>query len=257
MSEKQKIILPNKFNFVQNNNSKNLSMHIDKKFNIIKFATDESKGSVFSKEPESKFIYIRNDIYDSLSQIKQFLNNYDIPLSCEYIDVSLENNNIDDFQRLGLCISLNTSTGLNNQSSYDNDDYFVGPLEKDSIQVYGLVRRDINIYKNKLSPVKDIYKIYSIKETYRNNKPNIINVYKNFINITNLFYSFGFYQIKPEKMFFEKSIYEKSNWNKFYKTLYLKDGQSYKDLLKETYTKNNSIVWSQPDRYWNGSKFSG
>lgn len=255
MADEQKIVISEKFNFEDKNRISTIDLPSERAFSIVKFNVDASKGSTFSNEPEASFINVRNDLVDSLNQAKQILNNYDIPFTCDYFDVSLENKDIDDLQRLGICVSLNTRAGFNKESSYSDDDYYVGPGFNNSLVVYGAARRDINIYKNNFEPKKTIYKIYDIRNTYGIDKPEIINLYKNFINISRIFFSLGFYQLKPKAAFFKSSIPEDSNWNKFYKTIPIKDGQSYKELLKQIYSKKNSVIWSQPDKYWNGSKF--
>lgn len=256
MRDEQKIIVPQFYNTETNKTVSSGNFITDKKYSIIKFEVDTSKGSIFSREPEAKHINIRNDVAGPLNKVKQFLNNYDIPLTCEFIDVSIDNKSLNDFERLGLCVTLNSRAGFNKESSYDNDDYYVGPDKNNNLIIYGMVRRDINVVKNPYSPMKQIYKIYDIRNTYGFDEPKVINIYKNMINISKIFYSCGFHQVKPSDTFYDKSIVENSYWNKFYKTIQISDKQSYKELLNQIYIKNSKQIWSEPDRYWNGSKFN-
>lgn len=260
-SDKQIII---KSKILQNDDnysykSKNINNN-NEKYSIFDFKVDQPVYNTYAGYKSAESIKIRQDIASDLYAIKNHLNIFGVPLSCHIVIPNLNYSNISDFARVGLEVKLFSEISLQKNSSYENDDYFIGPQNLNytkRLNVYGLTRKDSDMEEVKYFPKKDIYNIYEIKHTYGTNKPRIKRIYKSLLNITKIFYDYGFSQPEPEEDFFEKSIPEKSNWNIFIKNINLKIGTPYKQLLETVYERNNNKIWLEPDKYWDGEKFSG
>lgn len=232
-----------------------------KKIPIIDFKVDKSIGSSYVNDFGADKIKIRQDLYDKLLNIKNIINYFDIPLTCELIVPSLrKEDNISNFGRVGLEIKLNSNSGLNKISNYENDDYYISPysfINNKKFRIYGNARRKNVFYTGKYQPYKKIYDVYDIRQSYNITNPKIIQIHKYLLDITNIFEDNGFKQNTPNRSFFDKSIVEESFWNTwFYIPNNIKIGDKYELLLETVYDKKiieqNKLL---SDLTWDGYEY--
>lgn len=232
-----------------------------KKYKLKEMSMDMAKNVTYRYDAGSKTIHLREDISKSLQTAKNIINSLQCMLSCEKINIFLNNNNISDLARVGLEINLNSKAGLHTDSSYINDDYFIGPDYGMPIgigyklKVYGLCNRIPNINNTKYKIINYPITIYNLKDRGNGQKPSVVNIYKPVIDITQILFDHGFIQKPPEEEFFINSNYIKSNWNVFYNINNLKMGYTYSDLLSSLYDNNGEQIWLEGNKIWNGNKF--
>lgn len=260
MTEKQSIITANIIDIESKSNHSN-NNYDNNKLLLTKFMVDESISKVNSTKLGTNSIIIRQDIEKDLLSIKNILNGYGIPFSCEYIDVSINNTHISQMAKLGLEVHLNTNSALTTKSDLWNDDYFVGPDYNNPIgngymlKVYGQCRNsnpDKNVkYKQLHYPVE----VYDIRTTYGKYSPKIKKIFKPIIDLTHIFHDHGFRQYQPNNEFIYKSNNLESLWFAFYKPLKIKLGDTYLQHLSKIYVNNNEPIWQNKELKWNGERF--
>ena len=227
---------------------------------LVNFETDFSKFNQTDLKMGAKTIKIREDIKPDLNAIKQYINNYDIPFTCEKLDLSLDNKKISHLSRVGLEIRLNQYSGLVTNGDYEYNDYYIGPdYSKPNgnfykLKVYGNVRRNMPFFDKYPSFTREI-DIYDISSTYLKSAPKIKKIFKPLIDISKIFEDYGFLQEEANSEFFYNSDNLKSNWFIFYKPSKIKVGYSYKELLATVYEDNNETIWKEANLFWNGKKF--
>lgn len=208
----------------------------------------------------NQFIKVREDIQSDLKFIKNNLNAYGIPFTCIASNYTLQAKNVSDLSRIGLEIQLNPSAGLYDGSAVNRDDYYVGPDHSKPLgkyfkfKIYGNVRRKTVTFP-KYTPIKKEIEIYDVTQTYLKNKPKIIKIFGEFIDISQIFFDLGFKQYNPSVKFFDNSNIIESKWNIFYKPLKINFGYSYKELLETVFYKNNEEIWKEKEKYWDGERF--
>jgi len=235
---------------------------IIKKYKLIELPMDMARNTAYVYDAGSKNIKVREDVSKSLQTAKIIINKLESVLSCEYINIDINNKNISDLARVGLEINLNSKSGLHKDSSFLNDDYFIGPDYNVPIgsgyklKVYGLCSRipRINIKKYKI--INQPIQIYNIKDKIGKQKPDIVKIMRPVVDITNILEEHGFTQKLPDEEFFINSNYNKSHWNVFYNIKNLKIGYTYNYLLSSIYDNNNEEVWLSGNKIWSGDKFT-
>jgi hypothetical protein len=218
-------------------------------------SVDQSYGSKETFKKGSTTIRTREDIASDIQQIKNILNNYNIPLTCQVININLDlNNKISLLARVGLEIQLNQNAGFVDPKS---DDYIIGPdLSKPigngyALKVYGRVRRNLLNLDIDYRPENSIINIYDTSGL----TPRISQIRENVLDITKIMSDFGFAAVLPRQEFFVNNTKEKSNWFIFQKPSLIKKGYSYKELLSTVYDNNNEPIWQLADMYWDGARF--
>lgn len=226
------------------------------KMQLMMVETDQSLALSTKSKALQPFIRVREDIVSSLLSIKEILNYYGIPFSCENTNVSISNRDISEFARVGLEIKLNINSALSPDSNFIDDDFYIAPNLETSlgIRIYGQVRRRMPPVYGYISSFTKELDVYDIRETYLKTRPKLVKIYKSFIDVSDLFEQYGFLRVQPEKDFFVKSDNKKSNWNVFYTLPKINNGHSYRDLLSTVYDKDSSPIWYEKDKYWNGEK---
>ncbi len=231
------------------------------KLSLIQFEVDYAKGVPIDRNIGSRTIKIREDLKNDLLNIKQILNDYNIPFTCIGQDIDLLNKNISLLAKVGLEIRLNPWSGLSLYSNLEADDYFIGPDYSHPLGngykliVYGNVKRNLRYFNKKYVPEKKIIEVYDAKRLNTNSAPSIKKIFKSVINVTKIFEDHGFISVLPKQEFFLYSDLSKSNWNIFQKSSKIIKGYSYKELLSTVYENNNESIWSLPDVKWDGNKF--
>ncbi len=232
-----------------------------KKYKLIELPMDMARNITYRYDAGSKSIKVREDISRSLQTAKTIINNLQSVLSCEAINVDIKNDNISDLARVGLEINLNSKAGLDKDSSFLNDDYFVGPDYSSPIgggyklKVYGLCSRIPLANNTNYKIINEPIDIYDIRDRVGKQKPLVTKILKPVIDITKILEEYGFIQKHPHEEFFINSRYDKSNWNVFYNTNNLKAGYTYSYLLSSMYANNGEKIWLDGDKIWNGNKF--
>jgi len=226
---------------------------------ITKFNTDKvSADATLNKGTD--FILAREDITSDLESIKNYLNFYEIPFSCRFIDISLKNNNLSPLCKVGLEINLNPNAGLVKDSYLEKDEYYIGPNYSKPcgmgyrLNIYGNIKRKAIHEKYKYE--EKILDIYSVNGTYLKNKPNIKKILRPVVDISKMFYDHGFIQAIPSNAFFEKSDTESSKWFVWYKPANINLGDTYRSVLDTVYDLKKYPYLEIPDMIWNGEKFS-
>ncbi len=228
---------------------------------LVEFDVDNSTGIRTTNKLGSRKIKIREDIRSDLTIIKEKLNKYNIPLTCNSIDVKLNNTAISYLARVGLEISLNKDSALSKESDLEIDDYYVSPDYNYPIGngykliVYGNVKRNIKYFDEIYIPKKQVLDVYDGRALNTNGPPKIKKIFKNVLNITKIFEDFGYISVLPKQEFFLYSDVEKSNWNIFQKPSKVTIGYSYKELLSSVYYDRGESIWKEPDVKWDGRKF--
>ena len=260
LEEKQSIPIP----FIINKESKNNSINngFVSKLSLKEFQVDQSTSKVNSTKLGTKSIIIREDIISDLISIKNILNSYGIPLSCEFIDININNFYISDIAKLGLQINLNINSALTTKSDLFNMDYYVGPDYNQPfgnwfrLKVYAKSsKKNYNksiLYKEVQNPVD----VYDIRNTFGKYPPKIEKIFKPLLDLTNIFENHGFKQVIPNKEFFLKSDNILSNWYSFYKPNKIKIGDTYIECLSRIYDNNGEPIWNEKNLKWDGEKFS-
>jgi murein DD-endopeptidase MepM/ murein hydrolase activator NlpD len=228
---------------------------------LVDFPVDKSEGIRDTNKLGAKQIVIREDLVKDVTLIKEKLNQYNIPLTCESLEISLKNENISLLAKVGLEINLNRNSALTTRNNLVVDDYFVGPDYSSPLGngykliVYGNVKRNIDYYDEQFRPEKKVIDVYDARERNANGTLKIKKILKNVLNITELFEKNGFIAVLPRQDFFNNGDIAKSNWNKFQKPAKITVGYTYNELLQTVYRKNNEPIWRLPDIKWDGSKF--
>lgn len=261
-SEQQSIPSANSTNQSTQSISTNKSPPINRpKMLLVELDVDQSAGSRLNKNVGAKKIKIREDIKADILKIKEQLNRYNIPMTCETIDIKLNNNFISLLAKVGLEVRLNINSALTKNNDLDIDDYFIGPDYSNPLGngykliVYGNVKKDSRLYGVENIQKKQIIDVYDGRQLSNSGPPKIKKIFKNVINITNLFEELGFKAVLPRQEFFLYSDVTKSNWNIFQKPSKIVKGYSYKELLYTVYYNNNEPIWKLPDLMWDGDKF--
>jgi murein DD-endopeptidase MepM/ murein hydrolase activator NlpD len=207
----------------------------------------------------AKFIKIREDLSGDLAQIKKTLNNYGVPLSCNFIDVKLSNNLISYFARVGLEIHLNDNCALSADKPLDKQQYILVPDASRPLglgyefNVYARISREVRDTAITFEPESGIFDAYS---PIANNKPPALQkVYGSYLNVTKLFNQYGFEFVKPNNQFFSLGIPSKSNWNIIRKKQCLDIGSTYEQLLLTVYDRTSDPIWNHSLVKWNGNGF--
>lgn len=227
---------------------------------LVDFNVDQSTGIRTTANVGSKKIKIREDIASDLTKIKEKLNQYNIPLTCNSYDIKLDNDYVTLLGKVGLEIRLNKFSALTAENDLEIDDYFVGPDYNKplgngySLIVYGNVKRNIKYFDEVYTPEKQIIDVYDVKNTEKG-KLKTKKILKNVINMTKMFQNFGFISIPPSQDFFIYGDSDKSNWNVFQKPAKIIVGYSYKELLSTVYYNRGEPIWRLPDLKWDGNKF--
>lgn len=227
---------------------------------LKKIETDLSNSVTLNNKRGSRYILAREDIYNDLIQIKSILNNFNIPFSCDFLDINLNNENLSTFGRLGLEIRLNNNLAISNtQIIVNKNEFFVGPNYSKPVgngyelNVYGVVNKTFNTTQLKYEFKSEVLDVYNIKNNF-GKPPKIEKILKNYLNITKIFEDYGFVHVLPRQDFFANSSPESSNWNIFYKPSKLIKGLSYKEALGSVYEiKNNTSI---ANLIWDGKRFS-
>lgn len=228
---------------------------------LVDFPVDQAIGVKFINKIGAKLIKVREDIVPDLLIIKEKLNQYNIPLTCEFIDSKLNSNNISLLAKVGLEINLNINSALTLDNNLETDDYFVGPNYSYPVGngykliIYANVRRNLDYYNEAIKPKKEIIEVYDIKNKNLNGSLKTKKILKNIINLTELFENYGFIPVLPKQEFFLTGDILKSNWNIFQKPSKIVLGYSYKELLSTVYINNNEPIWRLPELKWDGNKF--
>jgi murein DD-endopeptidase MepM/ murein hydrolase activator NlpD len=228
---------------------------------LVDFDVDKSTGLRNSYNLGSSKIKIREDLLSDLKQIKLSLNRYNIPFSCNAIDIKLNNNNISLLAKVGLQVNLNINSALTNENDLEMDDYFVGPDYSYPIGngykliVYGNVKKTFEYIGVKNIIEKKIIDVYNPKELSSSGPPKIKKIFKSVINITKLFENAGFKPVFPKQDFFLYSDLQKSNWNIFQKPSKITIGYTYRELLSTVYYEDDNPIWRLPPMKWDGNKF--
>lgn len=227
---------------------------------LKKIETDLANSVTLNNKRGSRYILVREDIYNDLIQIKSILNNFNIPFSCDFLDINLNNENLSTFGRLGLEIRLNNNLAISNtQIIVNKNEFFVGPNYSKPVgngyelNVYGVVNKTFNTTQLKYEFKSEVLEVYNIKNNF-GKPPKIEKILKNYLNITKIFEDYGFVHVLPRQDFFANSSPESSNWNIFYKPSKLTKGLSYKEALGSVYEiKNNTSI---ANLIWDGKRFS-
>ena len=261
--EEEKQIIPNIFNITSTPpDQTTLSNFTYKKMELLlKEVNCDSAISVPTKKDQgSAKILLRSDIIPYYYNAKNIINSLESILSCEYIDINI-NNNISKIAKLGLQFNMNLVAGITPLSNYRDDDYYIGPDYSKKygmgyrLKVYGFCKRFPLQNNTNYKIINEVIDVYDIRDTYLYTKPKIKKIYKPVIDITQILEDNGFKQEIPDNDFFIKSNYFKSNWNVFYNINKIKPGDLYKDLLKYIYGENNVESSKYGNLMWNGSKF--
>ncbi len=261
LNEKQ-IIPKSKLLLGHNNNvALNINSSTPYKLSLVEMNVDYSIGvDDYSNKGSSK-ILLREDIMPDVDKVKNILNSFGIPLTCNALDLDLNNKNVSKISKTGLEVNLNYEAGLSVHSNYINDDYYIGPDYNRPLgngyflKVYGLSRK--NPYFNNTG-YNILYKeldVYDIRESYMKKIPKIKKIFKPVIDITKIFEDHGFINKKPQKEFIYKSDNLKSNWYIFYKTDKISFGAPFKEVLSIVYDNNGEYIWTEKDTYWDGDDF--
>lgn len=253
---RQKIIKNKIINKKQNiSNDQNIN-----KISIIDFDVDLSEYSSNRGEFGSSKIKIRKDILEKLKSIKNILNNYGIPLTCDLVTPNLNNSDLSVFAQTGLEIRINFYSALNPSNILENNDFFVdnySSLRDDKLRIYGNCRKKYLFSIDTYQPVKKIYNVYGIVKEDKNFFLKKVKIYKTLLDITKIFEDFGFRHLPPDPNFFKENNVKKSNWNIFqYIPSTLIVGSTEKDLLKTVYYESDNNIWLGPEKYWDGEKFN-
>jgi hypothetical protein len=231
------------------------------KMKILDVPIDYPKGIKSTRKFNAQYIKAREDIAKDIIQIKEILNTYGIPLLCDFIDTRLDNKKISSLGRVGLQINLNPYAALTVDSNIETDDYFIGPDYTRRVpggyglKIYGNCKKVIDLNEIKYKPTKQVIDIYSIKNTYKLDKPEIIKIDRHVIDITQILKDFGFVASDPRLFFFKNSDPLLANWHIFTKPIKIVKGYSYKELLLTVYDRDKSSVWNEPDKFWDGKRF--
>lgn len=261
-SESQSVPAATTVNQSRQNMSTNNSTPVNRpRMLLVELDVDQSTGIRINKNVGAKKVKVREDIKPDLLKIKEELNRYNIPMSCDVIDIKLNSTTISLLAKVGLEIRLNVNSALTPNNDLDIDDYFVGPDYSQPLGngykliVYGNVKKDSRLYGIKNIQEKQIIDVYDGRVLMNNGAPKIKKILKNVINITKLFEDAGFIPVLPKQEFFLFSDISKSNWNIFQKPSKIVKGYSYKELLSTVYYDNGEPVWKQPNLIWDGNKF--
>ena len=228
---------------------------------LVDFDVDKSTGVRSNTSLGANSIKIREDLVPDLKKIKQILNKYNIPLTCESYNVSLTNNFISHLAKVGLEIKLNFNSALTPNSDLEIDDYFIGPDYSFPIGngykliVYGNIKRMVPAAPEDYVESKKIIDVYDARNLNPNGAPKIKKIFKNVLNITKLFERNNFLTVLPKQDLFLYSDLKSSNWNIFQKQPKIVKGYTYKELLETVYYNNNEPIWKQQDLIWDGNKF--
>lgn len=228
---------------------------------LVELQTDFSNSVKETNRRGTKSIKVREDLLNDLKLIKNRLNRFNIPFSCLPQDIRLENKEISMLSRVGLEFILNKNSGLNPNSDFFNDDYFIGPDYNNplpfgyKLNIYAAARKNEGFIVETNPPENMVVDVYDIRQTYLKSSPKITKINKNLINLTFLFENYGFFQRTPEQKFFLYSDFEKSNWFFISKPSKINLGYTYKELLSTIYYNRNESIWSNPNSIWDGEKF--
>lgn len=224
---------------------------------LTDFETDQIKYSLLKTESGASTIKVREDLVPALRNIKNILNSYDIPLSCNSQNISIDSENISDLARVGLEISLNRNAALTKVKNPDFSDYYVAPhpVIQNKLKLYATVYRPITFLNIKYKPFRKPLYVYDIRETYGIKPPSLVRIFKNLLDISQIFEDYGFINTPPHKDFFSYSDNIKSNWFSFYNPLKINIGYTYKELLSTVYDNNGESIWLSQNRSWDGERF--
>lgn len=260
MVEKQSILIAKVIDIESKNNHAN-NGHDNTRLLLSSFKVDQSTSKVNSTKLGTNSIIVRQDLINDLTSIKNILNSYGIPLSCDFINISIDNDNISDIARLGLEINLNSFSALTTKSDLWNDDYFVGPdFNKPhgvgyKLKVYAQCRNSNPDKNTRYTQLQHPVDVYDIRSTYSIYPPKIKKLFKPLIDLTQIFGDHGFKQHQPNKQFFYKSDNLESNWFAFYKPFKINIGDTYLQHLSKVYDNNNESIWQNKELKWDGEKF--
>jgi len=260
IQEQQSIPIAQVFTVQESNNHSNNGYN-NSLLSITQFQVDRSTSKVNFSKLGAQSIAVREDIVSDLIKIKNILNEYGIPLSCDYIDIKLNNTHISDMARLGLEINLNIDSGMTRKSDLYNDDYFIAPdFNKPygngyQLRVYGQCRKSNPDTKATYKQINKPIDVYDIRETYLKDMPRLKKIFKPLIDITKIFEDHGFIQPHPNKQFIYRSDNTNSNWFVFYKPHKIKIGDTYIEHLSKVFKNNNEPIWLNKNLKWDGGKF--
>jgi murein DD-endopeptidase MepM/ murein hydrolase activator NlpD len=226
------------------------------KLKFVEFGVDfaESADEVYKMGANS--ISVREDIYDDLASIKDILNGYGIPFSCERIDTSLDSNR-SLMSKLGLEINLNQRMTLwpgLNPNAYD---FYVGPDKNRPgfCRIYGKCKRNIQLLNAKYTPQKGLTEIYNIANTYKVGPPLIEKTEALLLDVTKIFEDHGFLPVEQGINFIKFSQHDESNWYRFYKPSRLVKGSTLFEALETIYDRDNKQIWYNKNYIWDGKRF--
>lgn len=258
--EQQSIPIAQVFISEESNNHAN-NGYDNSRLSLVQFQVDKSTSKVNFSKLGTQSIIVREDLVSDLINIKKVLNEYGIPLSCNYIDIKLNNTYISDTARLGLEININSDSGMTRKSDLYNDDYFIAPDfnrpygNGHRMRVYGQCRKSNPdpkaVYKQINMPIE----VYDIRETYLKSEPKLKKIFKPLIDLTKIFEDHGFIQAPPNKEFIYRSDNINSNWFVFYKPNKIKVGDTYIEHLSKVYRNNKEPIWLNKNLKWDGEKF--
>lgn len=227
---------------------------------LKKIQTDLASSVSLNKERGANYILVREDIYNDIIQIKSILNNFNIPFSCDFLDVNFNNNNLSVFGKLGLEIRINKNLAVSNsQLLVNKNEFFVGPNYAKplgngyELNVYGIVNKTFNTTEIIYEFKNEVLDIYNIKNNF-GKSPKLEKTLKSYLNVTKIFEDFGFIHALPKQEFFMNSNPETSNWNVFYKPSKLVKGLSYREALSSLYDIKNNVAI--PNLFWDGKRFA-
>lgn len=259
----EKQIIPISKILLGHNNKVALSVNssMPSRLSLVDLNVDHSIGVEDYSNKGSTIISLREDVAPEINKIKNILNTFGIPLTCNALDINLDNKNISKISKIGLEVNLNYEAGLSIHSNYINDDYYISPDYNKPIgsgyflRVYGLVRKHPYLNNTGYNIIYKELDVYDIRETYMKKNPKIKKIFKPLIDITKIFEDHGFINKKPQKEFIYRSDSMKSNWYIFYKSNKISIGTPYKEILSTVHDNNGEYIWVEEDTYWDGDDF--